>query len=106
MSEADMERILKETDVHKTGIIHYHEFIAATFPVEKYATTERLESLFQKFNADEKQAIDGTTLHDAFTKLGHDLTKEEVEEVMNEHDVNHDHVITFAEFKKMILDHL
>jgi Ca2+-binding EF-hand superfamily protein len=46
MSEAEIEQILLETDVHKTGIIHYHEFIAATFPVDKYATPERLASLF------------------------------------------------------------
>ena len=38
MTEEDMERILSEVDITNSGVIHYHEFIAATFPVEKYAT--------------------------------------------------------------------
>ena len=47
MDEAELERIVKEVDILGTGVIKYHEFIAATFPVEKYATQERLRSLFQ-----------------------------------------------------------
>ena len=46
MPEEELVRILHEVDVNRTGVIHYHEFIAAVFPVEKYATTERLNSLF------------------------------------------------------------
>ncbi len=70
---------MKEIDIHQSGLIHYHEFIAATFPVEQYATSERLASLFQKFDTEDKQQIDGSTLKDAFTKLGHNLTDEEVQ---------------------------
>ena len=42
MSNEEVEAIIKEVDIQGTGIIHYHEFIAAIFPVEKYATKERL----------------------------------------------------------------
>ena len=38
LSDEELERILREVDVNGTGVINYHEFIAATFPVEKYAT--------------------------------------------------------------------
>ena len=71
------------------GVINYHEFIAAVFPVEKYATKDRLESLFTKF--ERKDVISGKTLKDAFSKLGHNMTAEEIEEIMNEHDIDHDH---------------
>jgi calcium-dependent protein kinase len=47
MDEAELNRIIKEVDILGNGVIKYHEFIAATFPVEKYATKERIESLFQ-----------------------------------------------------------
>ena len=46
ISEADLNRVLMEVDITSSGIIHYHEFLAATFPVEKYASKERLASLF------------------------------------------------------------
>lgn len=106
MSEEELEHILTEVDVNGTGVINYHEFIAATFPVERYATQERLHSLFSKFDVSGSNTISTTSLKDAFTKLGHQLTSAEVEEIMNEHDVNHDHEITFQEFQAMILDHM
>ena len=46
------------------------------------------------------------TLREAFTKVGHHLTREEIEAIMNEHDVDHHHQITFNEFKNMVLDHM
>lgn len=106
MTDEELEKIIHEVDIQGTGIIHYHEFLAATFTVEKYATKERLESLFQKFNTEGKQSITTTTLRDAFTKLGHNLTEDEVNEILNEHDIDHDHEMDFEEFKIMILDHM
>ena len=78
MSDEDLKKIIEEVDIQGTGIIHYHEFIAAIFPVEKYATKERLQSLFSHFDTTQSHTISGTTLKDAFTKLGHKLTEEEV----------------------------
>ena len=46
MTDEELNRIIKEVDIMNTGVIHYHEFISATFPVEKYATRERMLSLF------------------------------------------------------------
>ena len=49
LRDADIDRTLEEVDLNKMGVINYHEFIAATFPVEEYATEERLRALFSKF---------------------------------------------------------
>ena len=46
------------------------------------------------------------TLREAFTKVGHHLTHQEIDEIMNEHDIDHSHQITFQEFKSMVLDHM
>ena len=98
MNEDELERILSEVDITGSGVINYHEFIAATFPVDKYATPERLHSLFSKFDTAGVNKITTTSLREAFTKLGHQLTSAEVTEIMNEHDVNHEHEMTFQEF--------
>ena len=34
------------------------------------------------------------------------MTAEEIYDIMNEHDVDHHHEITFEEFKDMILNHM
>ena len=98
MSEEELERILAEVDINGSGVINYHEFIAATFPVDKYATEERLHSLFSKFDTSGNERINTTSLRDAFTKLGHNMTSAEIEEVMDEHDVDHQHEISYKEF--------
>jgi len=106
MSHEELERVFHEVDITGTGVINYHEFIAATFPVEKYATRERMESLFMKFDVDGTHKLGSTTLKNAFTKLGHEMTADEIAEIMNEHDVDLDHELTYQEFTDMILDHM
>ena len=65
-----------------------------------------MESLFQKFDFDGSNKLTSTTLKQAFTKVGHFMTSEEVEQVMNEHDVDHDHELTFEEFRALIMDEI
>jgi Ca2+-binding EF-hand superfamily protein len=106
MSDDSLNHILHEVDIAGTGIINYHEFLAATFNVDKYATRERIASLFQKFDIDGSHIITTTTLRDAFTKLGHNLTEQEVDEILDEHDIDHNRQIGFEEFRAMVLDHM
>ena len=70
----ELEAIVNEIDINGSGVINYHEFIAAVFPVEKYATPERLRSLFEKFKSAKQDSITKRTLKDAFSKLGHNMT--------------------------------
>ena len=50
--------------------------------------------------------LEPTTLRDAFTKLGHNLTSDEVNQILDEHDIDHDRIITQEEFENMILNHM
>lgn len=106
MTEVQLEEIIADVDLNGNGLINYHEFIAATFPIDKYATRSRLESLFQKFNMNNEKQVTKTNLRDAFTKLGHKMSSIEIAEIMDEHKVDHDHVMTYEDFSKMILDHM
>ena len=38
-------------------------------------------------------------------KIGHPVTKEELKEIMAEHDVEKNNVITFSEFKNIFFDY-
>ena len=106
MTEQQLENIIADVDLRGNGLINYHEFIAATFPIDKYATRERMQSLFHQFDMNEKKKVTKTNLRDAFTKLGHKMSSMEIAEIMDEHEVDHEHVITYEDFSKMILDHM
>ena len=71
----EIEKIVKQCDYNEDGLINYHEFIAATIPIDKYLTKERMESLFQKFDVDDTEKISRTNFADAFTKLGINLSQ-------------------------------
>lgn len=73
LTEEEIEQIVKQTDQDDNGLINYHEFIAATFPVEKYLTKERVQALFNRFNTDDDDTISKVNFRDAFSKLGIDL---------------------------------
>jgi len=106
MTEKELKTILFEIDTNENGLINYHEFIAATFPVDQYATPERMQSLFQKFDTNGDKKITKSSLRDAFTKLGHHMTTVEIDEVMQEHKVDGEQIIHYDDFKNLILDHM
>lgn len=93
---------MKQLDYDDNGMINYHEFIQATFPIDKYLTPEKINALFVKFDVDSTGEISVKNLRDAFTKLGHEITEEEINEIFKEHDVNGDMLISKDEFVTMI----
>ena len=102
-TEQEIENVIKEADLDGNGILNYHEFIAAVCPLEKFLTPERLNNLFAKFDIEDDKKITKTNLHDAFTKLSHNLTEEEIDTIMAEHDLDKNHEIGLEEFKEIVL---
>lgn len=45
-------------------------------------------------------------MRDAFSKLGKEVTDQDIEDIMLKHDRTHDDAISFEEFKYMMLDHV
>ena len=60
--------------------------------------------MFKQFDLDNKNEITADNIRDAMSKLGKDVSPEEMEEIMRKHDISGDKAISFDEFKKMILD--
>ena len=58
-----------------------------------------MQALFHRFDVDDQEKISRTNFADAFTKLGVDLQQNEINEILKEHDVDGDQIITFAEFE-------
>jgi len=79
ISEEELDEIIKQLDYDDNGMINYHEFISSTFPVEKYLTKDKINAIFAKFDVDETGSISVGNLRDAFTKLGHQVTEQELD---------------------------
>ena len=95
----DVDDIIKNADQHGNSKINYTEFISATFEVQNFLTEERLWALFCNFDVDETQQISADNLTEAFARMGKKTTKEEVEQIIETHDINYSGQLNFDEFK-------
>jgi Ca2+-binding EF-hand superfamily protein len=71
--------------------------------VKKFLNDTKLRSVFSLFDTDHSGKITVVNLHAAFQKLGQDVPIKELKALMDKHDTKHDGVITFEEFKEMVL---
>ena len=106
MADAELTRILTDCDADKNGLIDYEEFITFAFPVDKFASQEILQRIFNQFDLDSSGYLTTSNIADAFGRLGIQLEDAEIDAIISAHDVDDDHQISFDEFKFMILGHM
>jgi Ca2+-binding EF-hand superfamily protein len=63
-----------------------------------------LQALFNQFDTDNSGVITKANIISAFEKRSHSITKEELDEIMSEHDIAKDGVISYSEFRLLFLD--
>ena len=85
-------------------MLNYTEFLAATISVQKFLTHQKLEAIFRQFDIDGNNQITKENIRDAMTKMGREISDEEINEIMRKHDSSGDQAISLDEFKKMIMD--
>ena len=64
----------------------------------------KLYALFNQFDTDNSGKITRMNIVTAMNKIGHDITQQELDEIMAEHDLEKNDVISFYEFKALLLD--
>ena len=60
-----------------------------------------LYTLFQQFDTDGSETITKENLTQAFKNMGKKLNSEEIDKILEEHDLAHNGVLDFEEFKTM-----
>lgn len=78
--------------------------MAATISVQKFLTHQKLEAIFRQFDIDGNNQITKENIKDAMTKMGREISDEEINEIMRKHDSSGDQAISLDEFKKMIME--
>lgn len=68
-----------------------------------FLTNEKLHALFKHFDTDNSGVISMDNIREAMGKAGKQISKEELSDILKKHDYEKNNVITFEEFKTMML---
>ena len=74
--------MIKEVDYHGNGKINYSEFLSATIDLKSFLTQQKLKAIFQQFDTDASGSITAQNIYYAMQKLGQQITKEEIKEII------------------------
>ena len=96
----EVERIMNEIDIDKSGTIDYNEFLIAATNRQKVLNQEKLEQTFKMFDKDGNGSI---SMDEIRSILGNSFTDPKVlEGIIKECDTNGDGEISMSEFKDMM----
>ena len=101
----EVDRIMKEADLDKSGSIDYNEFLIACSNRQKLLNKEKLEATFKMFDKDGDGSISAKEIRDVLGgAVGGDAKL--LDEFISEVDDNGDKLISLKEFKDMMLKFL
>ena len=80
-------------------MINYSEFLAATIDMKTFLTEARLKIVFTQFDTDLSGKITVDNIIYAMQKLGKQVKREQVHEIIAKHDRTGDGMLNFDEFK-------
>ena len=92
-----------QLDYAKNNKINYSEFISATIDVSAFLTEQKLEAIFLSFDAHNTGKLTKENIKASFEKFGRDITDEEIDEIIKQHDKDGNNAIDLEEFKVMML---
>ena len=102
-AEKEVQRIMTEVDIDKSGTIDYNEFVLATINKQKLLNKEKLEATFRMFDKDVNGTISGDEIK---AVLGKSVDMKVLDDMIKEVDTNGDGEISLVEFKEMMLKFL
>ena len=104
ISDAEIQDIIKEIDYHGNQKINYSEFLSATINIKTFLNDSKLRAIFSQFNTDGSDTITEENIYYAFQKLGQEIKREEIREMIKKHDIEHTGDLDYEEFKAIFQD--
>ena len=101
--DEEINRIMQEVDINRSGEIDYSEFISAAINRQQLLSKQRLETAFKMFDLDNSGGIDADELKAVLGKY-QKYDDSFWQELIKECDLNGDGVIDLSEFTKMMLN--
>ncbi|KAL7124032.1 hypothetical protein ABFS83_14G021100 [Erythranthe nasuta] len=97
-TEKELRDIINEIDSDGNGTIELDEFLIHM--AKKLKEIDEAKETFKVFDIDQNGYISANEIRQAMVKLGHELTDEEVNQMIREVDLDGDGRISFDEFVK------
>ena len=91
-------------DQDKSGFIEIEEFIAVTISEELLMNEKNLRTTFDYFDKDKSGQLDQTEIMNLLQNRGSEEDKTVVKELIARYDTNGDGVLSFEEFKSLIIE--
>lgn len=105
-TEDELQEMINEVDINRNGTLEFSEFISM---MSRHNLEDSLgisdsvmREAFKQFDVDGNGVITADELRIAMTTLGEPLSKEDVDEMIAEADVNGDGVVDYEEFILMM----
>ena len=90
---------MEELDHYGNGKINYTEFLAATVDAKTFLNDAKLKSVLSMFDTDSNGKITEENMFFAFQKLGYEVPKKEIRDIIAAHDLEKNGVLSYEEFK-------
>ena len=90
--------MIDQVDYHNNKKINYSEFLAATIDIKGFLTDSRLRAVFNQFDTDSSGKITAENIFLAMQKLGKEINRQEIEDMIQQHDIVGDGVLNYDEF--------
>uniref|UniRef100_A0A8C5QDG5 EF-hand domain-containing protein n=1 Tax=Leptobrachium leishanense TaxID=445787 RepID=A0A8C5QDG5_9ANUR len=101
-TEAELQDMMKETDLDGSGIIDFPEFLTMMAKKMKDTDSEyQNREDFRNFDKDGDGYLSAAELHHVMTSLGEKQTDEEVDEMTRQADIDGDGLVNYDEFVQM-----
>lgn len=102
--DEQIDNIINEVDYFGNKKINYTEFLVATLDVKQFLDDNKLQAVFSQFDTDGSGVITKENIITAMNKIGHEITQQELDQIMKEHDIEKNGVISYQEFKYIFMD--
>ncbi|KAK9276030.1 hypothetical protein L1049_005561 [Liquidambar formosana] len=103
-TEEDLQQMVREVDKDGDGFIDLNEFIELnTNGVDSQEVMENLKDAFSVYDLDGNGTISADELHKVLRSLGDECSLAECKKMISGVDDNGDGLISFDEFKKMMM---
>ena len=103
MTDKELDEMFDAVDTDKSGEIDYSEFVVAAMAQNELNSKEKLRAAFNMFDKDGSGTISHDEIRDVFSSGGvNSMTKNAIDEIIKEIDINGDGEIDFEEFVEMM----
>ncbi len=103
-SEIELQEIVNEVDLEGSGKIDFKEFIRLmTRKMKDTDLDQEMKETFKIMDVDSNGLINSSDLKTIVKNLGEKYTKEEVEEMIKEGDIDEDKQISYDEFIRIMM---